>query len=695
LGPVRLAAVCAFGLALLLAAPSPAAAAWREPVGGLRPISDIGHAPSLASIGGVPYVAWEEVHGPSSQVFVARLNAAGTQWEKVGGPVNADLHADLNGRPSLASVDGVPYVAWVDQGTGSTCASSDIRVARLNAAGNGWTQPWRGEDATHGGLKQDASSCAYGPSLASVDGVPYVAWYEEAFGGGSSVVRVARLDTSTIPSATWSEPWTGVDATHGGLPQLSNDGIEPTLASIDGVPYVAWSNYVSHSTQQSDSNQQIQVARLNAGNSTWEQPWAGVSATYGGINQSPTGWAYGPVLASIRSFAYVGWGEAATGALGANTQARVARLDTSTFGGPTWKQEAAGVSATDGRINESPANSAGVAGLAAVKAGPFGTEVPYVAWDEGGGSPANPEQIRVARFNGTTHGWEQPWAGVTQAYGGINLDPTKDASGGSLATIDGVPWIARDDSGIRVSRLEPEFSSQSVTASATGASFSVVARTFGIGYPIGFEYGNLLQHDSGVENTALGTDSVTVTRQVGGLTPATTYQYRPFALAGVTFPRALGTALSFATGAAARNPSGRATMSSLSETNSLFTVGRASTALSGRTAASRHKQGTVFSFRLDLPATVKIAIQTNVQGRRVGRTCKPDSRKLRHNPRCTRTVTGATLTRSARPGLNRVPFTARIHGKALKPARYEALFTPTNAAGASARGTLGFALVKR
>jgi hypothetical protein len=433
---------------------------------------------------------------------------------------------------------------------------------------------------------------------------------------------------------------------------------------------------------------------LNAGNNTWEQPWAGVSATYGGVNQSPKGVAYFPVLASIRSFAYVGWSEAPSYAPDAIYQARVARLDTSTFGGPTWKQETAGVSDTDGRINESPTDSGGVAGLAAVKAGPSGTEVPYVAWGESGGSPTT-DQFRVARFNGTTHGWEQPWAGVTPASGGINPDPTKGVAGASLTTVDGVPWIALDNSGIRVTRLEPEFSSQSVTSSANGASFSVVARTFGIGYPIGFEYGNVLQRDSSIQNTAFGTDKVTVTRQVSGLTPATTYQFQPFALAGVTLPRALGTAMSFTTAAAAKNPSGRATISALGETNSLFTVGRASTALSGATAAKRHKRGTVFSFRLDLAATVKLAIQTRVQGRRVAHTCKANSRKLRHNARCTRIVTVATLTRTAHAGLNKVPFTARIHGKALKPASYEAVFTPINGAGASARGTLGFRLIKR
>jgi len=140
-------------------------------------------------------------------------------------------------------------------------------------------------------------------------------------------------------------------------------------------------------------------------------------------------------------------------------------------------------------------------------------------------------------------------------------------------------------------------------------------------------------------------------------------------------------------------PATKATISSLGETNSIFTVGRSSTPPTGQTAR-RHKQGTVFSFRLDHPATMKIAIQTKTRGRRVRHVCKPDTRRLRRKPRCTRTTTIATLTRTAHAGLNRIAFTGRIRGKALKPGRYQALFTATDVAGASTPRSLSFAIVK-
>jgi putative Ig domain-containing protein len=137
------------------------------------------------------------------------------------------------------------------------------------------------------------------------------------------------------------------------------------------------------------------------------------------------------------------------------------------------------------------------------------------------------------------------------------------------------------------------------------------------------------------------------------------------------------------------------TLSSLSETNSLFAVARTSTPLSAETAAKHHKKGTVFSFNLDQPASVKIAIRTKVPGRRVGNVCKPPSRKLRRRPRCMRTVTIATLTRTAHPGLNKVAFTGRIRGRALKPRRYQAIFTAIDAAGASPSLALRFRVVNR
>ena len=106
----------------------------------------------------------------------------------------------------------------------------------------------------------------------------------------------------------------------------------------------------------------------------------------------------------------------------------------------------------------------------------------------------------------------------------------------------------------------------------------------------------------------------------------------------------------------------------------MFAVGRTSTPLQGRTAAASRKRGTIFSFRLDQPATVTMVITTSAK-------CPRAQAGARRKPRCARTV--ATLTRSALAGLNKLPFSGRIRGRPLKPGDYRAVFAATSAGGSS------------
>jgi hypothetical protein len=142
-------------------------------------------------------------------------------------------------------------------------------------------------------------------------------------------------------------------------------------------------------------------------------------------------------------------------------------------------------------------------------------------------------------------------------------------------------------------------------------------------------------------------------------------------------------------GAAALVPAGassKPTISQLAETNAVFAVARTATPLHGRTAAASRSRGTIFSFRLDRPATVTVVITTSAK-------CRRTTARAPRNLRCSQTV--AKLTRTAHAGLNQLGFSGRIRGRPLKPRAYRAVFVATNPGGSSAQTTLHFRIVAR
>lgn len=135
----------------------------------------------------------------------------------------------------------------------------------------------------------------------------------------------------------------------------------------------------------------------------------------------------------------------------------------------------------------------------------------------------------------------------------------------------------------------------------------------------------------------------------------------------------------------------KATISRLAETNSTFAVGPTSTALTGQTAKA-HKRGTIFSFALDQPATVTVEIQRKSQGRRLHHKCKPSSRSLLHQPACALYTSVTALTRVGHAATNKLPFTGRIGGAALKAGHYLAVFSAADAAGVSKPQSVAFTI---
>ena len=179
---------------------------------------------------------------------------------------------------------------------------------------------------------------------------------------------------------------------------------------------------------------------------------------------------------------------------------------------------------------------------------------------------------------------------------------------------------------------------------------------------------------------------------LSGLVPGTIYHFR--AVVADIDGTSYGADATFLTSIVFPLPLTKPSISGLSETNSVFAVSSRSTASHG-VAARRHHKGTVFAFTLNQAATVRIAIQSLLPGRRAHGTCRAPTHKLRHKPRCTRTHTLTTLARTGHAGRDRVAFTGRLAGKALAPVHYRIVVTATDAAGTSAPRYLAFTIVAR
>jgi hypothetical protein len=286
--------------------------------------------PSLADVGGVPYAVWDEKDGGKYQVHVAEFT--GGEWNLVGGPLNVDPNDDA-GSASIANVGGVPYVAW-EETSGAT--PSQIRVARLT--GGTWT-------VVAGSLNVDATKQAINPRIASVAGTPYVAWQESV--GTHFDVYVKQLSPGG---------WSLV----GGGP-LNVDPTQPaefpSVTDVGGIPYIAWQ-------EGSSSASHVDVARFMGG--SW-------SAVGGAVNLDPTKDAGAPSITSADGVPFVAFNDASSGP----SQIHVAE-----FKNGAW-------TTIGGALNNDPTHNADLSAITMVG----GT--PYVAWQESTGSDS---EVRAARL---------------------------------------------------------------------------------------------------------------------------------------------------------------------------------------------------------------------------------------------------------------------------------------------------------
>jgi len=316
-------------------------------VGGGSAISGFaGPFVEIADVGGVPYITYQQWSGASiNQIRVRRFQ--GGAWTDVGGSLNQDVNHEAS-LPRIANVGGVPYVTWFEEDAGGV---GQVYVKRFN--GTTWEEP----DA--GSLNIDPVGYGYDSFVASVGGVPYVAWSEDG------VSDDGRAYVKRLEGSSWVEP------DPGGLNiDPAAETFDATLASIGGVPHVAW----LEDAGLSDTTHTY-VRRLSGG--SWTAPLGG------GALEVDTTEDGGGLIASVGGQLWVSlnqWN-------GVNQVGYVRR-----FNGTSWVT-------VGSPLNIDPTDSAISPQLADVS----GT--PYVVWREGdpatcdfGFNPSNSCRVYVKRF---------------------------------------------------------------------------------------------------------------------------------------------------------------------------------------------------------------------------------------------------------------------------------------------------------
>ena len=108
-------------------------------------------------------------------------------------------------------------------------------------------------------------------------------------------------------------------------------------------------------------------------------------------------------------------------------------------------------------------------------------------------------------------------------------------------------------------------------------------------------------------------------------------------------------------------------------------------------------KGTTFQLRLSELGSVRVVITQSTRGRKVGKTCKPTTRKNRRKKACTFQKTITTISRSNQAAGNvSIPFSGKVGKRKLRPGTYKATFIVTDAAGnVSKASSLVFKIVRR
>jgi len=129
-------------------------------------------------------------------------------------------------------------------------------------------------------------------------------------------------------------------------------------------------------------------------------------------------------------------------------------------------------------------------------------------------------------------------------------------------------------------------------------------------------------------------------------------------------------------------------LTGLSETERAWREGKAS-------RPKKSPSGTIFSFDLNVAASVTLQFTHTAPGRRGGKSCVAQTKKNKGKRRCTRTIIAGTLPVAGRAGANEAPFDGLLSGHSLAPGSYTLTAAATALGKQSAPATLRFTITGR
>ncbi len=571
----------------------------------------------IADVGGAPYVVWSEpTQVTGGLVFVKRFD--GASWVPVGGALNFDATKGA-GHAGITSVGAAPFAAW--QETDGT--RFQIRAARFD--GTSWVP-------VGASLNVDTNQAATAPSIASVGGVPYVAWGESITTPNDYQIDVKRLNAN---GTTWDSVGTPLNVS------AAQPGFAPSIADVGGVPYVTW--------YEGTTARQVYVKKFNG--SAW------VSAGSGSLNVDATKDATNPRIAAIGGVPYVAWEEQDSSA----GQVWVKRFD-----GTNWV-------AVGSSLNTDPARPASSPSIAGV-----GT-IPYVSWSDGATGIST---VRAARFDGTS------WITIG---GAINSDPQKGGIPQSLGVVGGFPYVAWTEltqsiAHLSVGRQLPPTCSGSSVAVGHDTPVTIPLSCFdalGLAIASNPAHGTL----SPVNQLA---KTVTYTPNRGSSGPDSfTFKGNDGTFDSSVAPISL-------TVAGAPAPAVAAVSSLKVKPHTFPAAGRGAQSITRtrtRTRTRARRTGTTISYRDTQAATTTFTVLRPRRGIKRARKCvKP--RRGQHGRRCTRYVAVGKFTHRDRAGANSFHFTGRVRGHKLSPGSYRLRAVPRFARRNGRTITASFRIVR-